>query len=266
MNLPEDYLPSHQNKPPASKNYLKSREFLLFLLYFLLSLYDSLQNYRSTPWMLKLFLKPIIASILMYYLLTNSLKTLSKYVEFIQFGLVFSLLADIAFVFLGSKLSFNVTKIAFFTMAGAKIFYIIAFFSSKNDKYVKGNPDFLFKCILCFPFILFGMLLSFSLTDNLGAYKILVMLYILIMVLMGVGAIMRLNLTSDKSFWLTSIGSIVLMLSNTIIGIQQIYGIKVYSIAVAGQVFYHVANFLVVLGAVDHVGTLERAKSHTKYD
>jgi len=216
---------------------------------------------------MRITLKISIALMLLWYLIRNSSKVISKFVEFTQFGIMFSLLGDIALIFIGFKTSFGVNKLIFFTLAASKLFYVLAFsvnFSEKN--HFPKKPNKLFSLLISVPVLILGIVLSLSLTDNLGRYKILITLYIFLMTIMQVLAIMRLGYTPSTSFWTLVAGSFLIILANIIIGIQQIIGINANAIAVAGQMIYHISGFLIAYGVIKHVKIVELYEYHRKRD
>ncbi len=104
---------------------------------------------------------------------------------------------------------------------------------------------------LSFPVILAGSGLVIVLFPKLGALKIPVMMYALMLTLMVVQSIFRLGRTSVKSFWLVFFGAISFLLSDSLLAINKFY----QPLSHAGvwiMTTYIAAIYLIVQGVIAH--------------
>ena len=213
---------------------------------------------------IRILLKCLTIFILIYQLNKISASIVPRSIELIQFGLIFGLLSDIAYIFTKIKSSSSI-QITFFTMAASKIFYLLAYCTHINEtSQLKKDKNVLIRLMISLPFLIFGLFLSMNVTNRFGTYKILVMLYIFLMSFMGMAASWRYGKTTNISFWMIQSGSIFLILSSIIIGAQEMKGVKVIMITIIGQLLYYWGNYLLTYGIINHIKNNERFDMHYK--
>jgi len=141
-----------------------------------------------------------------------------------------------------------------FFMAGLGSFliaHIFLIFTYRQLLFIEDGFRGTQRVRLSFPVILAGSGLVIVLFPKLGALKIPVLIYALVLSLMVVQSIFRLGRTSTKSFWLVFLGAVFFMLSDSLLAINKFY----QPISFAGvwvMTTYIAAVYLIVHGVMAH--------------
>ena len=102
-----------------------------------------------------------------------------------------------------------------------------------------------------FPILLAGTGLMVLLYPVLGAMKIPVMVYSIVLMLMASYALLRVGRTSRSSFSWVFIGALFFMLSDSLLAINKFYS-GFYMASIAVMVTYLTAQFMIVKGVLLH--------------
>ncbi|MCL1821260.1 MAG: lysoplasmalogenase [Prolixibacteraceae bacterium] len=213
---------------------------ILFLLISFADLVGEVCNVH----ILGIIAKPLIIPSLSLYFLRKTGKTAADR-KSVLLALLFSWIGDIAlmihgdFFFLGGLLSFLT----------AHIFYISIFHTQRKRMAAKsclaGKPW------LFLPFALYGAVLYRIVFPNLsGILYLAVALYAAVILIMSLAALNRKNAGSNKSFRLVFIGSLLFVISDTLLAVNSF----VHTFAHAGfliMVTYIAAQALIVSGLTE---------------
>lgn len=137
----------------------------------------------------------------------------------------------------------------------AHIFYILAY---RQHRW-KGATGLLAtqKVRLSFPVILTGTGLIVILYGRLGDFRIPVIVYALILMIMVTEALFRYGQTSSRSFWCVSVGAALFMLSDSLIAVNKFQKV-IDNASFYVMATYLMAQYLIILGLINH----ETKKSH----
>ena len=133
----------------------------------------------------------------------------------------------------------------------AHIFYILAY-RQHRDESDENALRGIQKIRFSFPIILAGTGLIVVLYPSLGALKIPVMIYALVLIIMVVNAVFRYGRTSVNSFWLVFMGSALFMVSDALLAINKFFK----PLPAAGfwiMTFYMIAQYCIINGIVEHI-------------
>lgn len=133
-------------------------------------------------------------------------------------ALVFSFLGDTLLMFESRNSMYFMPGLAAFLVA--HIFYILAYRQHRTDE-SEAQLYGVQKVRLAFPVILAGTGLIVILYPTLGALKIPVMLYALVLTVMVLNALFRYGRTPAKSFWLVFGGALLFMFSDALLAINK---------------------------------------------
>jgi uncharacterized membrane protein YhhN len=189
--------------------------------------------------------KPLLMILLMIYYLVVVRQHRSLH---IIAAILFSLAGDTLLMFEAKMSSFFMFGLLSFLIA--HICYIFAYRNHQTE--TEGSElQGIQKIRLAFPIVLAGTGLAIVLYPVLGALQFPVMIYALILVVMVLNALFRYGRTNSKSFWFVFGGSLLFMLSDSLLAINKF----LTSISMAGILImstYIAAQFLIVHGIVSH--------------
>lgn len=193
---------------------------------------------------LRIFTKPLITISLMLFLYF-SVKVKSRFTNKVIFGLFFSLLGDVSLLFTSLNSYYFLIGLTAFLIA--HLCYISAFYLDSTNTIPVARrhmtPIFLVFGFSCFVFY-------FNLLPYLGKLSIPVLVYAIIITLMAITAALRFGKTSWHSFSLILIGSIMFILSDSLLAYNKfVVNFELASLLV--MVTYMIAQFLIVMGTVD---------------
>jgi len=163
-------------------------------------------------------------------------------------AILFSFAGDVALMFesidaryfMGGLLAFMIAHIA----------YIMAYRKHQNTRQDEGVQG-IQKIRFAFPIVLAGSGLVVILYPTLGALRLPVIIYALVLVLMVLNALFRYGRTSPQSFWMVFAGAILFMISDSILALDKF----LTPISHAGTLImatYATGQFLLVQGLSDH--------------
>jgi uncharacterized membrane protein YhhN len=160
-----------------------------------------------------------------------------------------SLAGDVLLMFEAGDPKFFMIGLAAFLMA--HIFYILSY-RQHQDKSLEKSLKGIQKIRFSFPIVLAGSGLIVVLYPSLGALKIPVVVYALVLIIMVLNSVFRYGRTSNVSFGLVFLGSILFMFSDSVLAINKFFK------PVPGAGFwimstYILAQFLIIHGLVKHV-------------
>jgi uncharacterized membrane protein YhhN len=191
--------------------------------------------------------KPLIViSLLSYYLLSVN----SRQNTFIA-ALFFCWLGDVFLMIEGER----------YFMLGLSAFLIghMLYIASYRALRVKNISEGLLntqKVRFSLPIILAGTGLVSILYSHLGALKIPVMIYALVLTVMVLQALFRFGFTSSKSFSLVFIGALFFMISDSLLAINKFMNPIPHASAIV-MFTYILAQFLIVQGSIVHHDSLK---------
>lgn len=186
------------------------------------------------------FTKPLLMPLLIFYVYRTSIGNTTLKVLLLCLALVFSWLGDVVLMFQSNQLYF-MAGIGLFLIA--QITYIVVF---RKTAYQPIRYDIL-KLI---PFIVYGVGLFYYLLPA-GDFSLPIVVYGLVILVMVMTAFSRRNLTSFESFQYVFIGSILFVLSDSILAINAFKNPFPYA-GVLIMLTYTAAQLLIVKGVLKH--------------
>ena len=183
--------------------------------------------------------KPLLMVSLALYFVSAS-RGYPRWRLYVIIALVFSWAGD---VFLISSDMFVAGLVSFLL---AHIFYIIAY-----QKTGAANGEL--RPLDIMKFVLFGSVLMWVLYPQLGDMLIPVLAYALVLMTMGVWAHKRRGATSAASFMLVSTGTILFVISDSLIAINK-FAIKIPGEQLLVMSTYITAQYMIVRGLLRHEG------------
>jgi uncharacterized membrane protein YhhN len=221
----------------------KSKVFhFVFALIALGDIIGRILDSKLLDYMFKPLLLPALAVCL--FVGTRS-KGISRFISLILAGQILSFAGDVALMFQGEA--------AFLAGLGsflcAHIAYTTAFFYERSKK--ENAPPMLLrsKTWLFTPFLLFLIFFYAYLYPYLGEMRIPVFVYALVIALMSVSALNRFGSVNLLSFRLVFIGSLLFMLSDSILAVSLFVKNFEFS-GVAVMLTYIAAQYLIMSGAM----------------
>ena len=210
-------------------------------LFVLVGLTDTLYWVWEIP-MMHTIAKPLIMPVLMAYVIYDSASR--KNFDSKNMILLFSLL-----LYWGGDTIVMINKdISFVGALGllllGMIVSIYAFFVA-SDK-MKLKP------ILVVPYLVYGVAYILLILPKLGSFAPATMFFALVMIAVPFVAHSRKGYTTDKSFKFVLIGSIVLVISNSIAGIDRFGVMSNLFTAMSSIATYCAAHWLIVHGIISH--------------
>jgi len=208
---------------------------ILFFVFLSLDLYFVHKNFHRKRFFSKTILLPIL---ILFYLFS------SKNINFLLIGALFmSFLGDTFLLFENRK---NFFKLGLFSFLIAHIFYLLTFLSTSN--FLSGNiPNYIY--IFLIPYIIYGLLFYKFLFPEIEKLKIEILVYIIAIILMSFFTIPRFYLFPIKNSLPTFIGSILFIISDSLLSIQIFKG-KIKKNSISIMLSYSLAQLLIVLSFV----------------
>lgn len=190
------------------------------------------------------FVKPLITLSLFGVLLFHT-GLRGRFSKRVGIGLIFGLAGDVFLMFDEHNELFFTAGLAAFLIG--HLFYASAFYLDYNVNkgvYKKHSKN----AIIGYTF--FSVLFCAGLWSYLGSMKIPVIIYAVVISLMGVMAVNRFGRVNTLSFRLTFIGSLLFVLSDSILAINRF----VYSFPFSGVIImatYMAAQYLITMGNIE---------------
>lgn len=187
------------------------------------------------------FTKPLLMPLLIFYVYRSTQGKVTGRILLVCLALLLSWFGDIALMYQGATLYFMI-GIGFFLMA--QVTYIIVL---NQSSYQKLRLDA--KRVL--PFVLYGIGLFTLLLPNAGDFRIPIFIYGLVILMMVSTARLREGSTSQNSYCLALYGSMLFVLSDSLIAINKFY-LEIPQAGLLIMVTYVAAQFLLVKGVLSH--------------
>ena len=164
-------------------------------------------------------------------------------------AIFFSLVGDVLLMFEDGDPKFFMMGLAAFLIA--HIFYILSY-RQHQDKSLEKSLKGIQKIRFSFPIVLAGTGLIVILYPSLGSLKIPVVVYALVLIVMVLNSVFRFGRTTNVSFSLVFLGSILFMFSDSMLAINKFFK-PIPAAGVWIMSSYILAQFFIVHGLVKHV-------------
>ncbi|WP_425390127.1 lysoplasmalogenase [Ekhidna sp.] len=187
------------------------------------------------------YTKPLLMPLLMFYVYKSSIGKTTARILMISGALLFSWLGDVVLMY-QAKETFFMAGIGLFLIA--QVIYVVVLRKSTYQK----PPLNLYRI---FPFLLYGIALFYLLLPA-GDFTLPIVIYGLVIMTMAIMARLREGNTSQESYRLALYGSILFVLSDSILAVNAFHT----SIPYAGVFImstYCAAQLLLVKGLLGHV-------------
>ncbi|MCX8094569.1 MAG: lysoplasmalogenase [Caldisericia bacterium] len=187
----------------------------------------------------RIFSKTLLMPILLLYYIFSA-----KNINFLLiFALILSFFGDTFLLFETKKTYF---KFGLFSFLLSHIFYLLTFLISLN--FLKeGVPFYIF--IFIVPYLIYGFTFYKKLFPEIEDVKKEILIYIIVISLMSFFTIPRFYLFSLKNSLLIFIGSILFIISDSLLSLQIFKG-KVKKNSILIMLTYGLAQFLIISGFI----------------
>lgn len=222
---------------------MKSKILILFFIVSIGELVAVTMNEERFHWVFK----PLIMVVLGAYYYMHSTQT-TYLTKMVMAAIVFSWIGDVSLMFQNkNELYFMVGLGAFLV---AHICYVMAYFQHTEKKEGAGLHG-IQKFRFSFPIVLAGTGLITILYTHLGALKIPVTVYAIVLMVMTLQALFRYGYTNAVSFWFVFVGAILFMISDSMIAVNK-FLVPFELAGLAIMATYILAQFLIVRGLLFH--------------
>lgn len=216
----------------------------LFTFLFILSIIGVFAGILLHLKWLNYLCKPLIMISIGGYFLLNSNKLDKNIVRFAMFAFLFSLFGDSFLMFANNEIIYFMLGLASFLIA--QIFYIFLFRQtikhSGKEPFLSNNRIYLTAFILC------GAIIYYLLFNHLDfVLKIAVFMYMTAILGMSTMALNRYKTVSSTSFSFVFLGSILFIISDTLIAFDQFYAPVPYD-RIFVMSTYIAAQYLIMKG------------------
>lgn len=213
------------------------KEVIFILVYVLFSAANIISIKRSSKaglWLTKPFLMPVLALFYAASVSSNDLNWL------VILALVSAFFGD-CFLLKGGK---TFLTAGIFSFLIAHVFYIFAFASSIAFYHIS-----LWLYILLLLYIIYGAVVYIALFPSLGTMKASAFVYIVVILTMSFISLMRMNNIYGSHFWLPYLGSIVFIISDTMVAFNTFKKNTIWR-EIMVMVTYITAQLMIVLGFI----------------
>jgi uncharacterized membrane protein YhhN len=163
-------------------------------------------------------------------------------------AIISSFAGDTALLFESRDAMFFIAGLGAFLIA--HIFYIVAYRQHQDDSEENALRG-VQKIRFAFPIVLAGTGLIVVLYPSLGTLQIPVVLYALVLIIMVVNAVFRYGRTGSASFGLVLAGSILFMISDSLLAINKFFSpIAAASLWIMST--YILAQYFIIRGLCSH--------------
>ena len=219
------------------------KKIIFHLLFLIISAGTILSNYSYNEWAMYIF-KPLIMIWIGGYFLFHAKFIHKQIVKFALAAFLFSWLGDIFMMFTDKGEIFFASGV--FSFLISQVFYIILFLKtitlSGKKPFLKKQPYWLIA------YIAYGMLFAILLYGSLDAIlRIAIFIYIAAILSMSAMALNRLGNGHPVSFTLVFIGSLLFIVSDSIIAIDRFLSSFEHARAII-LFTYILAQFLIMKG------------------
>ncbi|XLS27750.1 lysoplasmalogenase family protein [Flavobacteriaceae bacterium M23B6Z8] len=216
-------------------NVVKNHYFVPFFLLILSA--DLLFNNTHGLYFLRLFSKPAITITLLLFYLINSKNRNPKERMLLSTCLICLFLGD---MFLLENTGFYFFPVGFFAFFMANIFYSMVLYRSANLDINKSYPFLAVSAIYLFA-------IFYLMYDKLESYFVPVLIYIFAVLNMIQAAFLRYKVVNHYSFLLVFVGSLLFLLSESILALHMFYEPFPYKNFLI-MFFYGISQLLLILG------------------
>ncbi|GAB4240889.1 MAG: lysoplasmalogenase [Ekhidna sp.] len=190
---------------------------------------------------LERYTKPLLMPMLLFYVYRQSIGKTTGRILLLCAALLFSWFGDVALMYQSSDMYFILGIGLFLT---AQMFYIFVLRRSVFQK-----PEI--SLISIVPFLAYAGLLFYTLLPA-GDFTIPIIIYGIVIMIMAISAFSRKNQTTNESFKLAFWGSVLFVLSDSILAINA-FKIAIPFAGVLIMSTYCAAQLLLVQGILKHV-------------
>ncbi|EPR70684.1 putative membrane protein [Winogradskyella psychrotolerans RS-3] len=216
---------------------LSHTEKLFSILFFIIVLIELVTGSVASLNTIHYIAKPaIVISLSVLFLKTS--ESLPKTIKNLTLlALFFSVLGDILLMFVDkSSHFFTLGLVAFLT---AHVMYVFVFLKHRN----KQKSPLGFIAVL----LVYAAILFYFLNGNLGDMFIPVVIYMLVILSMATAAYLRKDKVNILSYGLVFLGTILFMISDSILALNKFYASLNYS-DYSIMITYALAQYLIVIG------------------
>lgn len=222
------------------------------LIFLFIALSNILAQFGIVPG-LSMFVKPLICISLTFYLL-RSVSMKSGFNRLVLAALILSFFGDCFLLFAGSSSNFFMLGLVAFLIA--HVLYSLAFFRDfKNDP----QASKFYGHLMLFLMGVFSLSFYTGIRDYLDELRIPAMAYMFVISIMAILAGYRFRRVNLLSFRLIYFGAIFFVISDSTLAYNKFVEPFEFS-GVAIMATYMVAQYLIVMGAVERVVEVERAE------
>ena len=191
---------------------------------------------------LQVFTKPLLMPLLMLFVFISIAKSTGK--NIILAALFFSFAGDVFLLFESKNSLLFIPGLVAFLLT--HILYIIYFFSIRpiRKSLLKTAP------YLCFIVLLYGVLLLYFLFPHLGALKVPVIIYALIILLMLIASIHIYSRVKKTAGILFIAGAIFFIISDSLLAINKFHTPLLFPFFII--LTYGIAQYLLIRGFTQH--------------
>ncbi len=219
--------------------------FFLFVVVFVTDLVAIQMNLD----LVKFIFKPMIILSLIGYFISATRSISNKLKHLIILALIFSWMGDVLLMFESKHSLFFILGLSAFLLA--HLFYIFFFHQVRIQRSIGG------KVFLLIPTAIFYFVLMNVLEPYLGALKLPVRIYGVVICVMLVLALHMLYLKDKQAGKLFATGALLFVVSDTLLAINKFY----ISFSFAGLsiiLTYGLAQFFIIKGSIFYFNSLEK--------
>lgn len=227
---------------PKRNTFLNGGLYVLALIGTCVALW---QGWRE----LEFVCRPLLMVVLSSWFFFNSRRVGDRFTLLVQAGLFFSLIGDVALMFVyADDFNFLVGLGAFFL---AQLCYALAFLQNIVD--VDGLDGLGVPLLISFVIGTYAFFYAWDLMPHLEeGLGMPVIAYVTAITLVGMTAAFRFRRTYPRSFWLVLIGSLFLIASDSLLAWDRFrFPMQWGSVGVV--ITYAIAQFMIAAGALAHV-------------
>jgi uncharacterized membrane protein YhhN len=224
------------------------KRFFWLILFFLAVAGDMVTlQWQDDVW--RTIFKPLLIPLLLIYFLYSTKAVPSPLKKWIVFALLFSWAGDVLLIFEGRDSIFFLLGLSAFLLA--HIFYIIFFHFLRIRDGIPGKAWLLIAVV-----IYYGALISI-LSPHLGAMKLPVRIYGVVISFMLMLALHMLFIKNKRAGWLLAAGAVLFVASDSMLAINK-FMVPFDGAAVLIMLSYAFAQFCIVQGATNYIAEADK--------
>jgi uncharacterized membrane protein YhhN len=214
---------------------------VLTLLYFFIGILFIVLPDQS-GFLMGLVVKTLIIPVLMFLFIINRRPCSNLFCKLMFAGLFFSWGGDVILEFSQKYGDLFIPGLVSFLLA--HIMYLIVFFKTPGKNVIFNNRIYLLA-----PVLIYGVALTLFLYNDLGAMRLPVILYAIVILIMLAGAINRIEKVNRVSYYMVLAGAILFVISDSAIAINK-FSIHFESSGIVIMSTYIIAQYLIVSGYI----------------